>query len=86
MNNEKMHNDKGGWIYRTFKTYLRFLHDKIFYKKVYLVNTEAIPPAGTPLLIVSNGREHYCCKIDYQQKRYFFYREIPDYLELGLEK
>mgnify|MGYP003299808032 FL=1 len=41
---------------------------------------------NVPLLIVSNGREHYCCKIDYQQKRYFFYREIPDYLELGLDK
>ena len=54
MNNEKLHTGKGGWLYRTFKTYLRFLHDKIFYKKVYLVNTELIPPAGTPLLIVSN--------------------------------
>lgn len=54
MNNEKLHTVKGGWLYRTFKTYLRFLHDKIFYKKVYLVNTELIPPAGTPLLIVSN--------------------------------
>lgn len=54
MNNEKLHIGKGGWLYRTFKTYLRFLHDKIFYKKVYLVNTELIPPAGTPLLIVSN--------------------------------
>lgn len=54
MNNEKLHTGKGGWLYRSFKTYLRFLHDKIFYKKVYLVNTELIPPAGTPLLIVSN--------------------------------
>lgn len=54
MNNEKLHTGKGGWLYRTFKTYLRFLHDKIFYKKVYLINTELIPPAGTPLLIVSN--------------------------------
>ena len=54
MNNDKLHTGKGGWLYRTFKTYLRFLHDKIFYKKVYLVNTELIPPAGTPLLIVSN--------------------------------
>lgn len=51
---QQMHNEKGGLLYRTFKTYLRFLHDKVFYKKVYLVNTEAIPPAGTPLLIVSN--------------------------------
>lgn len=48
MNNEKLHTGKGGWLYRTFKTYLRFLHDKIFYKKVYLVNTELIPPREHP--------------------------------------
>lgn len=40
---------------------------------------------NVPLLIVSNGLEHYCCKIDYQQRKYFFYREIPDYKSLNLE-
>ncbi len=34
------------------------------------------------LLIVSNGLEHYCCQLDHQQKRYVFYREIPDFTEI----
>lgn len=33
-------------------------------------------------LIVSNGLSHYCCKIDYQTKRYTFLPEIPPYNEL----
>jgi predicted type IV restriction endonuclease len=33
-------------------------------------------------LIVSNGLNHYCCKIDYQTKRYTFLPEIPSYNEL----
>ena len=33
-------------------------------------------------LIVSNGLNHYCCKIDYQTKRYTFLPEIPPYNEL----
>ena len=46
--------EKPGFVYRLFKTYLRFFHDKIYYKKTYQVNTEAVPKDGTPLLIVSN--------------------------------
>ncbi len=30
-------------------------------------------------LIVSNGMEHYCCKIDYLNNSYVFLKEIPDY-------
>ncbi|MBQ3945282.1 MAG: type I restriction enzyme HsdR N-terminal domain-containing protein [Alphaproteobacteria bacterium] len=33
-------------------------------------------------LIVSNGLNHFCCKIDYQTKRYTFLPEIPPYNEL----
>ncbi len=53
-----MHNDnktkKPGLVYRIFKTYLRFVHDKIYYKRTYAVNKQAIPSNGTPVLIVSN--------------------------------
>jgi hypothetical protein len=35
-------------------------------------------------LVVSNGTQHYCCKMDYAQKRYTFLRAIPDYAELAL--
>lgn len=45
---------KPGIIYRLFRRYLRFMHDHVYYKKTYHVNTQAIPEDGTPLLIVSN--------------------------------
>ncbi len=46
--------EKPGLFYNAFKSYVRFLHDKIFYKKTYTINREVLPPNGTPLLIVSN--------------------------------
>ena len=33
-------------------------------------------------LIVSNGLNHYCCSIDYQNQSYRFLKEIPSYSEL----
>ena len=33
-------------------------------------------------LIVSNGLEHFCCKMDYEQQRYVFLKDIPDYEKL----
>jgi len=30
-------------------------------------------------LIVSNGMNHYCCRIDYNNQRYTFLEEIPEY-------
>jgi hypothetical protein len=30
-------------------------------------------------LIVSNGIQHYCCKMDYKNHNYVFLEEIPDY-------
>lgn len=33
-------------------------------------------------LIVSNGLNHYCCKMDYAGQRYAFLQHIPDYSEL----
>lgn len=48
------HVEKPGLIYNIFKSYLRFIHDFVYYKKTYSINTEAIPANGTPLLIVSN--------------------------------
>ena len=30
-------------------------------------------------LVVSNGRQHYCCRMDYEQQNYVFLQEIPDY-------
>jgi len=33
-------------------------------------------------LIVSNGLQHYCCRMDYEQQSYHFLPEIPNYNEL----
>lgn len=54
MNNEKTSLKKPGCLYWMFKAYIRFLHDRIYYKKTYCVNKEVVPADGTPLLIVSN--------------------------------
>ena len=42
------------FLYRIFKCYLRFLHDKIYYRKTYKVNAQNIPSNTTPTIIVSN--------------------------------
>ena len=42
------------FLYRIFKCYLRFLHDKIYYRKTYKINAENIPSNTTPTIIVSN--------------------------------
>lgn len=36
-------------------------------------------------LIVSNGIDHYCCQIDYQQQTYSFLKGIPAYEDLEKE-
>ena len=33
-------------------------------------------------LIVSNGLQHYCCKMDYDHQKYLFLQDIPDYENL----
>ena len=33
-------------------------------------------------LIVSNGLQHYCCKMNYEQQNYSFLTDIPDYPSL----
>jgi type I site-specific restriction endonuclease len=35
-----------------------------------------------PFLIVSNGLEHYCCKIKYAENTYEFLQEIPDFADV----
>ena len=33
-------------------------------------------------LIVSNGLQHYCCRMDYVSERYLFLSDIPAYNDL----
>ena len=33
-------------------------------------------------LVVSNGIKHYCCRMDYENQKYLFLEDIPDYQEI----
>jgi hypothetical protein len=33
-------------------------------------------------LVVSNGLQHYCCRMDYEQHSYTFINDIPTYTEI----
>ena len=57
----KKEKSKQGFIYRSFRAYVRFVHDKFFYRMVHFTGTENIPADGTPVLIVSN---HQNCLSD----------------------
>jgi len=35
-----------------------------------------------PYLVVTNGLDHFCCHIDYEQNSFKFISEIPDYKSL----
>lgn len=35
-------------------------------------------------LVVSNGMNHFCCKIDYETQTYAFLPNIPDYSEIAI--
>lgn len=38
---------------------------------------------NAPYLAVSNGMNHYCCKIDFENHSYSFLREVPNWHELS---
>lgn len=33
-------------------------------------------------LVITNGIDHYCCKMDYESKKFIFLRQIPEYENL----
>lgn len=33
-------------------------------------------------LVVTNGLQHFCCKIDYEKQEYYFLKDIPEYNQL----
>jgi 1-acyl-sn-glycerol-3-phosphate acyltransferase len=76
---------RGSIAYRIFKSYVRFFHNRIYYRHIYNVQTENIPASGTPLMIVSN---HQNCLNDalgilfsmHDRKPYFIMRaDVFDY-------
>ena len=51
---------RGGIGYRVFKHYVRFLHSRVFYKKVYYIDKENIPEQGVPVVFASNHQNCAC--------------------------
>lgn len=41
-------------LYRIFKAYVKFLVEKVYYRRVHYINTGNVPSDGAPLLIVSD--------------------------------
>ena len=37
-------------------------------------------------LIISNGLQHYCCRMDYERNSYTFLQEIPEYKTIAEEE
>ncbi len=52
---------KAGLGYRLYKRYVHFFHNHLFYRNVYHINIENLPPLGEPTMIVSN---HQNCAND----------------------
>jgi hypothetical protein len=41
---------------------------------------------NVPYLVVTNGIEHFACRIDHRNSTYEFLKDIPDYPEMNLDK
>lgn len=41
-------------LYRAFKSYVRFLVEKVYYRRTYYINKDNVPADGTSLLVVSD--------------------------------
>lgn len=68
---------KPGIFYRLLKTYLRFIHDKLYYRRTYTLNNEIIPEDGTPLMVVSN---HQNCLNDPLGLLFAFHDRKPNFI------
>lgn len=44
----------GEVFFRILREYLRIMHNKIYYKNIYTIGKENIPPKNTPMIIASN--------------------------------
>ena len=46
--------EKISWFYKTYKSYIRFMVNSLYYKDVQYIGLENVPKAGTPLMIVAD--------------------------------
>ena len=54
MQESKKRNIFGEIFFRLSRAYVRFWHDLVYYKRIYLLGKENVPPKGTPLIVASN--------------------------------
>ena len=52
--NENAKRLRPGLAFKMFRSYVKFFHNKIYYRKTYTLNLENVPANGIPLMIVSN--------------------------------
>ncbi len=63
-------NIKPSMIYNLTRCYLRFVHNKLYYRDYHIIDKHKIPQDGTPVLIVSN---HQNCLNDPLAVQFTFY-------------
>ena len=63
-------NIKPSMIYNLTRCYLRFVHNKLYYRDYRIIDKHKIPQDGTPVLIVSN---HQNCLNDPLAVQFTFY-------------
>lgn len=54
MQESKKRNIFGEIFFRLSRAYVRFWHDLVYYKRIYLLGKGNVPPKGTPLIVASN--------------------------------
>lgn len=54
-----MGENKPGWFFRMFNSYIRLFLNKFYFRKTYSIDTDNIPE-GVPLMVVSNHQNTLC--------------------------
>jgi len=54
MSESKKRSIIGEVFFRISRAYVRFWHDIVYYKRIYQIGKENVPPKGTPLIVASN--------------------------------
>ena len=58
---EQEKRSRHGLLYRIFRIYVRYIHDRFFFRKVYRIGLQNVPANGTAVMVVSN---HQNCLLD----------------------
>ena len=62
-----------------YSNYTGINFDLSNFKKLEENSTNSTVALKVEYLIVSNGKMHYCCHVNYKDQSYLFLEDIPDY-------